>query len=304
MDRASYPGDVFIDLLERVSDGVFFVNTDRRITYWNASAAELTGYSSDEVLGRRCSIGFLDPVNDAGNQICHDSCPLAAVMADGMPRSADVYLRHRDGHRVAVTVRGNVLADPGGRVVGSAEVISTRRNSPYADIERRRANDSADPVTGLPERRLGELHLATLGAAVTAGQTTLGVVFVDVDHFKVINDTHGHRTGDEVLRMVGRSMTSALRRGDLPIRWGGEEFLALLPGIEAQGLATAAERIRMLVSNSWHDHAGTQLRVTVSIGATLARPGESSGDLVDRADRLMYRAKRAGRDQVTTDTDQ
>jgi diguanylate cyclase (GGDEF)-like protein len=97
-------------------------------------------------------------------------------------------------------------------------------------------------------------------------------------------------------------MATALRRGDLPIRWGGEEFLALLPGVDATGLAAAAERVRMLVANSWLDHNGTRLRVTVSLGTTVAHPGENPADLVDRADQLMYQSKRAGRNRTTTDT--
>jgi diguanylate cyclase (GGDEF)-like protein/PAS domain S-box-containing protein len=303
VDSATYPGSVYVDLLEQVSDGVYFVNTARRITYWNTGAVQLTGYTPEEVLGRRCSSGLLRHVDDTGCELCQTGCPLAAVMADGSPRSADVYLHHKDGHRVAVTVRGHPLTDPDGRIVGSAEVFSVRPNSSYADFGRRSVTSSEDPVTGLPARRLGEFHLATLAAAVTAGDATLGMIFVDVDHFKAINDTHGHRAGDQVLRMVGRSMATALRRGDLPIRWGGEEFLALLPGADARGLAAAAERVRMLVANSWLDHAGTRLRVTVSLGTTLARPGESPADLVERADRLMYQSKRAGRNQVTTDTD-
>jgi diguanylate cyclase (GGDEF)-like protein/PAS domain S-box-containing protein len=303
VDRASYPGSVYVDLLEQVSDGVYFVNTARRITYWNTGAVQLTGYTPEEVLGRRCSSGLLRHVDDTGCELCQTGCPLAEVMADGTPRSAEVYLHHKDGHRVAVTVRGHPLTDPDGRIVGSAEVFAVRPNSSYADLGRRGLNSSEDPVTGLSARRLGEFHLATLTAAVAAGDATLGVIFVDVDHFKAINDTHGHRAGDQVLRMVGRSMATALRRGDLPIRWGGEEFVALLPGVDARGLAAAAERVRMLVANSWLDHSGTRLRVTVSLGTTLARPGESPADLVDRADRLMYRSKRAGRNQVTTDTD-
>lgn len=302
MDRATYPGTVYVDLLEQVADGVYFVNTARRITYWNTGAIALTGYTAAEVLGRRCSAGLLRHVDDAGCALCQDGCPLAAVMGDGQPRTAEVYLHHKDGHRVAVTVRGHALTDPDGRIVGCAELFTVRPNSPYADLGRRSPSNSDDPVTGLPARHLGERHLATLTASVTAGQDSLGVIFVDVDHFKAVNDSHGHRAGDRVLRMVGRSMATALRRGDLPARWGGEEFVALLPGVDAAGLVAAAERIRMLVANSWMDYAGTKLRVTVSIGATLARPGESPGDLVDRADRLMYQSKNGGRNRVTTDT--
>jgi diguanylate cyclase (GGDEF)-like protein/PAS domain S-box-containing protein len=304
VDRANYPGAVYMDLLEQVSDGVYFVNKARRITYWNTGAVQLTGYTAEEVLGRACSSGLLRHVDDTGGELCRTGCPLAAVMADGEPRHADVYLHHKDGHRVAVTVRGHALTGPDGEIVGSAEVFSVRPNSSYADLGRRSPHSSDDPVTGLPARRLGEFHLATLTAAVAEGVDALGVIFIDVDRFKVINDTHGHRAGDKVLRMVGQSMATALRRGDLPIRWGGEEFVALLPGVDANGLGAAAERIRMLVANSWLDHAGTRLQVTTSLGATLARPEDSPEDLVERADRLMYLSKRAGRNRVTTDTDQ
>lgn len=301
MDSAKYPGPVFVDLLEQVSDGVYFVNTGGRITYWNAGARQITGYTAEEVLGRRCSMGLLRHVDESGQVLCGTTCPLAAVMMDGRPRTADVYLHHKDGHRVAVTVNGSALTDPDGRIVGSAEVFSIRTDNSYADLERRAPARSDDPVTGLPGRRLGELHLATLTAAVTADEASLGVVFVDLDHFKAVNDTHGHRTGDRVLRMVGRSMASALRRGDLAIRWGGEEFIAVLPGVGPDGLASAAERIRMLVASSWLDAPTGRLKVTASVGATMARAGESPDALVDRADQLMYAAKRAGRNRVALD---
>ncbi|HYO86585.1 MAG TPA: diguanylate cyclase [Dermatophilaceae bacterium] len=301
MDRANYPGTVYMDLLEQVSDGVSFVNSARRITYWNTGAARLTGFTAEEVLGRRCSAGVLRHVDERGKEFCQSDCVLAAVMDDGLPSMADTYLLHKDGHRVAVTIRGHALTDPDGRIVGVAEVFSLRTSSPYADLERRGLNSSDDPVTGMPARRLGDFHLASLLAAVAAGEAALGVLFVDVDEFKGVNDTHGHQAGDRVLRMVGRSMATALRRGDLPIRWGGEEFVALMPGADAAGLTAAAERVRVLVENSWLEHAGTRLQVTVSVGATLARPDDSPEELVDRADRLMYQSKRAGRNRVTTD---
>ena len=102
--------------------------------------------------------------------------------------------------------------------------------------------------------------------------------------------------------MVGRSMSTALRRGDVPIRWGGEEFVALLPGVDVSGLAAAAERVRMLVANSWLDHADTRLQVTVSVGAARPAPGFPRGP--GRARRPADASvKDAGRNRVTTDTD-
>ena len=289
------------DVLDQMSDGVYFVTLDRRITYWNRGAERLTGYSAEEVLGHSCAEGILRHVSDAGRQLCVHGCPLLAVMKDGKPREAQIYLHHKDGQRVPVMVRGQALRDPDGKIVGSVEVFSTREISPYAGTRQDRNDDSLDSVTGLTSRRFGELHLQTLMQAVAERATTLGVLFMDADHFKNVNDTFGHKTGDAVLRMVGQSLANALRRGDIAVRWGGEEFVALLPGINDAGLAAVSERVRMLVGNSWIQQGDTQVRVTVSVGATMTVPGESPDDIADRADRLMYMSKRAGRNRVTTD---
>ena len=290
------------DLLDQVSDGVYFVTLDRRITYWNGGAERITGYSAEEVRGHGCAEGILRHVNGAGRVLCVQGCPLLAVMKDGKPREAQVYLHHKDGHRVPVTVRGQALRDAAGEIVGSVEVFSTRGVNPFAGARQDRKDDSLDPVTGLGSRRLGELHLQTLMQAVSERATTLGVLYMDADHFKDVNDTFGHKTGDAVLRMVSQTLVNALRRGDIPVRWGGEEFVALLPGIDQAGLVAVAERVRMLVENSWIQQGEMQVRVTVSVGATMAVPGESPDEIADRADRLMYMSKRAGRNRVTTDT--
>jgi diguanylate cyclase (GGDEF)-like protein/PAS domain S-box-containing protein len=291
----------YADLLDQISDGVYFVNRDRRITYWNAGAEHISGYGPGEVLGHSCAEGILRHVTDSGQQLCRRGCPLAAVMIDGEPREANVYLHHKDGQRVPVTVRGQALRDLEGTIVGSVEVFHTRLTSPYATEPRVRVDDSMDSVTGLPPRRLGEVHLNALMQAVAEQSTTMGVLFIDADHFQDVNDTFGHKTGDDVLRMVGQSLANGLRRGDIPMRWGGGEFLALLPGSDEAGLHATAERVRMLVENSWIQKGDVQVRVTVSIGATLARASETAEELVERADRFMYASKKGGRNRVTTD---
>ena len=297
MDKEFYQ-----DLLDQISDGVYFVTRDRRITYWNGGAERITGFGAEEVLGHSCSEGMLRHIDDTGRQLCLRGCPLAAVMTDGKRREVQVYLHHKDGHRVPVTVRGSALRDPKGAIVGSVEVFSPRTSNPYAAERRVDMDDLLDPVTDLPPRHLGELNLQTLMRAVTEGVTTLGVMFIDADHFKNINDTFGHKTGDDVLRMVARSTANALRRGDIPIRWGGDEFLVLLPGIDQVGLNATAERVRILVENSWIQEGETQARVSVSIGATMALPTETVHDVVDRSDRLMYASKHGGRNRGTSDT--
>ena len=132
---ASYGGGAvdtkfYQDLLDQVSDGVYFVTLDRRITYWNGGAERITGYSADEVQGHSCAEGILRHVNGAGRQLCVQGCPLRAVMKDGKPREAHVYLHHKDGQRIPVTVRGQALRDADGEIVGSVEVFSTQVGQP------------------------------------------------------------------------------------------------------------------------------------------------------------------------------
>jgi diguanylate cyclase (GGDEF)-like protein/PAS domain S-box-containing protein len=293
--------EFYQDLLDQISDGVYFVTRDRYITYWNGGAERITGFAAEEVLGHNCSEGMLRHIDDTGRQLCRGGCPLAAVMKDGEPREAQIYLHHKDGHRVPITVRGRVLRNPEGAIVGSVEVFTPRTANAYAGQRRVEKDNLLDPVTGLPPRVLGELNLQTLMKAVAEGVTTLGVLFVDADHFKNINDTLGHKTGDDVLRMVAQSTANALRRGDIPIRWGGDEFLVLLPGIDQGGLNAIAERVRILVENSWIQLGETQARVSVSVGATMALPTDTADDVVDRSDRLMYASKHDGRNRGTSD---
>ena len=294
--------EFYQDLLDQISDGVYVVTRDRRITYWNGGAERITGFIAEDVLGHRCSEGMLRHIDDAGRQLCLYGCPLAAVMKDGKPREALVYLHHKDGHRGSVTVRGSALRNRAGAITGSVEIFSSRTSNHYAVQRRLDTDDWLDPVTGLPPRRLGELNLQTLMRAVAEGVTSLGVLFIDADHFKNINDSLGHKTGDDVLRMVAQSTVNGLRHSDIPIRWGGDEFLVLLPGIDQAGLLATAERVRILVENSWIQDGEAQARVSVSVGATMALPAETVDDVVDRADRLMYASKHGGRNRGTTDT--
>jgi diguanylate cyclase (GGDEF)-like protein/PAS domain S-box-containing protein len=293
--------EFYQDLLDQMSDGVYVVTPDRRITYWNAGAERITGYDAQEVLGHSCAEGILRHIGDTGQQLCLHGCPLVAVMEDGKPRKAVVYLHHKDGHCVPVRVWGEALRSPAGKIVGCVQVFSTTLASSDAGRRKVRNDDSQDPVTGLAARRFGDLHLQTLMGAAGNGVLKLGVLSIGTDHLEDVNDRFGRETADEVLRMIGQSLANGLRRGDLAVRWGAREFLALLPGTDAGGLQVCAERVRMLVENSWIMNGGAQVRVTVSVGATIAASTETAEDLVARADSFMRASQLSGCNRVTTD---
>lgn len=126
---------------------------------------------------------------------------------------------------------------------------------------------------------------------------------LDIDHFKSVNDTYGHETGDHVLRPVAKTLARSLRPFDLSGRWGGDEFLAVILNVDAAHLGVVAKRVRALIAATRIPLEDNYLSVSVSIGGTLARASDSPETPLNRADLSMYRSKMEGRNRVDLDTD-
>ncbi|RIH86090.1 Diguanylate cyclase DosC [Calidithermus terrae] len=152
-----------------------------------------------------------------------------------------------------------------------------------------------DFLTGLPNRRGLERALARELALAERSGEPLCLVLFDLDAFKRVNDTFGHAAGDKALRLVARAARERLRRSDWAGRWGGEEFVAVLPGTSLLAAEAIAQRLRKAVSVL---EPVPGCRLSISLGVAAYRPGESAAELLERADALHYRAKRAGGDRV------
>jgi diguanylate cyclase (GGDEF)-like protein len=172
--------------------------------------------------------------------------------------------------------------------------------APHIDVVRLARLSQVDPLTGSLNRRGFDDAFPEVEAR-PGFVDPLSVVMVDIDHFKEINDELGHAMGDEVLKHVAARLGEALRAGDAVVRYGGEEFLLILPGVDCQQAARVAERARELVQRYPAIVAGRRIDVTVSLGVAQRRPGESRSSVIERADQAMYTAKRSGRDRVEVD---
>jgi diguanylate cyclase (GGDEF)-like protein/PAS domain S-box-containing protein len=282
-------------------DGVYFVDQERRITYWNQGAENLTGYSPTEAVGRRCFDNFLEHVNEQGCALCMNGCPLSSTIADGERREAEVYLRHKSGHRVPVCVRVAPIRDSHGQITGAVEIFSDV--SEKKKVERRvgELENLAfhDPLTGLVNRRYIELKVAQALQEIEQFGRSYGLLMIDVDHFKDVNDSAGHEAGDAVLKALSATLLRSLRNGDVVGRWGGEELLVLLSDVDISALAELADRCRSLIAESAAPVHEGRVRVTVSVGATLLLPADTANSAIRRADELMYRSKRDGRNRTT-----
>ncbi|MFW6157190.1 MAG: diguanylate cyclase, partial [Armatimonadota bacterium] len=164
-----------------------------------------------------------------------------------------------------------------------------------------RSEADRDALTGLYTRRVFDEMLAELTSPPRSGPVSL--LMIDLDHFKRVNDTHGHQVGDEVLREVAETILTAVREeSDVAARYGGEEMTVIAPGTDRVGASELAERIRARVAEARVLAGGTVVSVTVSVGVAALDPTDDGEDparsLVEEADRRLYEAKGAGRNMV------
>jgi diguanylate cyclase (GGDEF)-like protein len=183
------------------------------------------------------------------------------------------------------------------RILGGAALEASTALARVFSHRAAAARASTDALTGLPNRRYFDEFCGLLARRRRA-EDAVGVLMIDIDLFKRLNDTHGHDTGDEVLRAVGGAIMAAVREDDVPARYGGEEFVVLLRNPSREVALEVGERVRVAVRDLDLRDFGVS-KVSVSVGVAVAGlPDEPIGDLIRSADRALYRAKRAGRDRV------
>ena len=288
-------------LIDGLYDGVYFVDKNRVITYWNKSCERITGYNREQMLGRRCNDNLLSHCTEAGEELCLKGCPLSATIQDGTLREAEVFLRHADGYRVPVRVRVAPIQDDQGQIIGAVESFNNNLDLVNTRQQVRQLEEVAtrDALTGVGNRLFGEARLRAAFLEYSLTHRPFGLLFIDLDNFKNVNDSCGHEAGDHLLQMVAVTLSTNLRQDDTLVRWGGEEFLVLLKIAEPENLLRAAEKLRNLIDRSAilvHDRT---VSISASIGASLALPGDTPESLVSRTDALMYTSKSLGKNRTT-----
>lgn len=190
--------------------------------------------------------------------------------------------------------------------LGASSIVRVLFLDPLEEDLHRRLSSAAskDALTGVANRRHFDERLAGEGASARRHSRPLSMLFVDVDHFKKVNDTYGHATGDQVLRSVAEALAAGLRREDTLFRYGGEEFAVLARETHLPGAVVLGERLRRQVEAARIQVPGVAapLQVTVSVGVAELGPDMSDQALLEAADRCVYTAKRSGRNRVVHET--
>ena len=281
-------GSLHREILDSLQDGVYFVDRERMIVFWNKGAETISGYSRLHVLGRHCYDNLLQHIDANGTPLCLTACPLANTMEDGKPREDRIYLLRSDGTRVPVWVRVAPLVTESGEITGAIEIFSDRSSlsNAFDRVNSLERMSAVDRQMGIANRRYTEAHLtARMDESLIYG-VDLGLLFIKIDHFHRISETYGQEIGMRVLRTVADTLIYNLRPFDFIGRWDNQEIVAMLSNIRQDGLVQRADNLRMLVERSVL-MVGKPIRVTVSIGVTVLRESDSLESWVERASNLI-----------------
>lgn len=271
-------------LLESTLDGIMAYTTNGELAYFNAAAADLLGYSPLELAGLTDFAWLAPEVRLAAPVRIAHMREYGSIRYQARVLSASGRQLHTEVHsRIVDSIHGEVVVSVIRDITDRVLAEETIRHLAFHDT-----------LTGLANRTLLEERLHQALASADRHGDTVGVVYLDLDDFKPVNDSLGHAMGDRVLRMVAERMLSCVRESDTVARLGGDEFLVLFPRLCREcDLAETARKVVECLSEPM-EVEGHTVRVTASAGLALYTPGEAPDELVTRADHAMYRAKQNG----------
>jgi diguanylate cyclase (GGDEF)-like protein/PAS domain S-box-containing protein len=290
--------DFFRQIVMASADAIVAVDGNRKLMFFSPAAEELFGYRSSEILGYELET-LMPPRFRAHHPALVDGFLQAAEAARYMGnRTSHVLGLHKDGREIPLGITITKIGDGEQGFVAIVRDLSERIR--HEQELNRLAN--VDPMTGALNRRAFLDDIGREWSRAKRHGTGLSTLLFDIDHFKDVNDRHGHDSGDQVICRFSELVRTHLRDFDLFGRWGGEEFIAAVIGSDPRFLKHIAERIRCAFAELLFEFGNRPpFHVTVSVGGADAKHSASIEDMIKRADAALYRAKNGGRNKVVID---
>lgn len=290
--------DGYSTIIENLYDGVYITDKERRILYWNKGAEDITGFTKKDVLNKFCYDSILSHVDKDGQPLCFVACPLLSCLGQNKNIKGRIYLSDKNRNRIPVDVVTTPLKDDKGEIIGAVEVFRDAKVYERLEREKERLNKLSiiDPLTSIYNRRYIMDKLKQELERAKRFSHPLSILMADIDHFKKVNDTFGHPAGDIVLKEIAMLLEQTTRAIDFVGRYGGEEFIVILPHTDSNGAMLVAEKVRKKIAETKFPKVGT---VTISIGAAVAIKTSTIKTLVQQVDSALYMSKKSGRNRLT-----
>ena len=283
--------EMLVNALDETSDQVVITDQKARILDVNKSFERQTGFSREEVRGKNPRILQSGMHDRAFYQ------RMWSTLGDGEIFRATFVDRRKDGRLVHLEETITPVRDMSGEISGYVSIGKDVSDRVETENELLRLA-TTDMLTGLTNRMQFEKVFREEIERSRRYEHPLSLIMIDIDHFKVINDQYGHDTGDEVLTRFARRLGENVRSSDTLARWGGEEFMLLIPETDDAQACIMANKLRRVIRETEFPDVG---RVTCSLGVTRVEPGQTPQQAIQQADQRLYRAKELGRDRIVGD---
>lgn len=295
--------EVFYQLAEKLPYGLYILSPDRTILFWNDEAERITGYTREEMAGRKCAATNLHHLDEKGTPLCQTYCPLLQCMDEEKTKTKKLIFTHKNGFRVVISAHFIPLTDDQGRITMVAEVFEelSLLDRDTSLVQNLYSLAYHDPLTHLPNRGLLEATLRMRFSEFHRLRQSFAVLFADIDYFHKFNEQYGHLAGDSMLKVIAESMKQSSRKTDTIGRWGGEEFLGIFLIKDKKDTMVIANRLQKTVNQAFIPYDSEKLHITMSIGITAVQEKDTIVSIISRADHYMYRAKNMGRNTIISD---
>lgn len=246
MDKSFY-----LKMLNRIDDGIYFIDKHRKITFWNKGAEIISGFSSEAVVNTYCYDNVLNHIDDSGNLLCHTGCPLEKTLLDLKSRASTVYLHHKDGHRVKVFIKTYPIFE-GDELIGAVEVFNeVNQESDYPSKQIKKFKELAlrDQLTHLPNRRYIDSIIKSRIDEFKNMDINFGLLIVQVN---CVNNDTSQKPCDynQVFKMISKTLIKTTRQSDIISRWSKDAFAVLLTGLDQKSLHSIGQTLLMVLNNS------------------------------------------------------
>jgi len=279
---------IFRAILDSLQTGVYLVGRDGKILFWNDGAERITGYRRHEVIGRFCHENILMHCNERQCVLCGTACPLSATMPRDKTSDAQMFFRHKAGHRVPVHVRAAPFRDQKGSIIGIAESFDEQRSVCEADNHQNHlaAHGCLDAVTGVMNQALTRSYLREHLAFFAEYDLAFGTLSIRIEQLQEFRAAYGREAADDILHVVAETMKRTLGTAGFLGRWTEDRFLAIVPNCAVPELKKIGDNIQAIVNASEIQWWGDLLPVTVSVRRTMVQTGDRIESLLERTEHV------------------
>jgi diguanylate cyclase (GGDEF)-like protein/PAS domain S-box-containing protein len=293
--------ETFRSILESLQIGVYLVDRNQKILFWNDGAERITGYLRQDVVGRFGRENLLAHADDSTGESADVDAAFDSMLRDGRPAVAEVSLRHKSGHRIPVRLRAVPLRDRDGAIIGAAESFDETMSA--ADWDRRQSKLAGygclDQSTGALNHAFTQSHLRESLATFVEHRIPFSIVCVQADKMDDFRAAYGPGAITAIVRAIAQTLETSLRPTDFLGRFSENQFLAILTECSSTEIGRVVERLKKMVTLSEIKWWGDALSVTASFGGTTVKPGDTTDSILERAQKSLRQSVATGGNCIT-----